>query len=96
MSFPIIWRANTWEVLYALSKMGYGADERLALAWSVLEGKADEMGRYVLDWTPTECTWKVGRKGEPNPWITYYVLLAKQYREVYHKANLMNNIEQQR
>ncbi len=79
-AFPIIWRANIWEILYALSKMGYGNDERLNSAWKELESRADESGRYKLDWTPTECPWKVGERGEVNKWITFYVLLAEKYR----------------
>ena len=79
-SFPIIWRANLWEILYALSKMGYGNDERLQNAWNALESRADGMGRYNLDWTPTQCPWKVGKRGEANKWITFYVMKAEKYR----------------
>jgi len=80
LSFPIIWRANIWEVLLALSKMGYGGDERLQAAWTYLHARADASGRYPLDWTPTECAWKVGLRGEANKWITFYVLLAQKYK----------------
>jgi hypothetical protein len=79
-AFPIIWRANIWEILYALSKMGYGNDERLNSAWNELESRADRIGRYNLDWTPTGCPWKVGKRGEANKWITFYVLLSEKYR----------------
>ncbi len=80
-SFPIIWRTNTWEILYALGKMGHGRDERLQAAWEVLERQADASGRYRLDWTPAQSPWKVGKRGETNKWITLYVLLAKKYRK---------------
>lgn len=80
ISFPITWRANTWEVLYALSKMGYGQDSRLDAAWERLEARADAHGRYPMDWTPTQCPWKVGRRGDPNPWVTFYVLQAESLR----------------
>jgi hypothetical protein len=78
-AFPIIWRANVWEILYALSKMGYGNDTRLHSAWDVLESRKDPEGRWRLDWTPTQCPWKVGKAGEPNKWITFYCMLAKKY-----------------
>lgn len=81
-SFPITWRANDWEVLYALSKMGYGRDERLQAAWTALEHKADAAGRFPLDWTPVQCPWKVGRRGEGNKWITFYVQAARKYAAV--------------
>ncbi|HEX2995088.1 MAG TPA: hypothetical protein VHP14_09690 [Anaerolineales bacterium] len=80
MSFPITWRANSWEVLYALSKMGYGDDERLQAAWTNLESRADTSGRFSLDWTSTQSPWKVGKRGEVNKWITFYVEAAKRYR----------------
>ncbi|HEX2945857.1 MAG TPA: hypothetical protein VHT96_07860 [Clostridia bacterium] len=79
-SFPITWRTNSWEILYALAKMGYGRDERLDAAWDAMDKKRDELGRYILDWTPAQCPWKVGKKGEPNKWITLYCMLAKKYR----------------
>jgi hypothetical protein len=79
LSFPVIWRANSWEVLYALSKMGYGKDPRLDKAWSELEKKAEPDGRFRLDWTPTQCPWKVGKLGEVNKWLTYYVMAARKY-----------------
>ena len=78
-SFPVIWRANVWEILYALAKMGYGRDERLQDAWEVLDSRKDSEGRYRLDWTPTQCPFKVGKAGEPNKWVTLYCLLDKKY-----------------
>jgi hypothetical protein len=80
-SFPITWRANVFEVLYALSKMGYGKDSRLERAWSLLDAKADKNGRYKLDWTPTQSPWKVGKRNEPNKWITLYAYLAHLLKE---------------
>jgi hypothetical protein len=80
-SFPITWRANVFEILYSLSRMGYGNDERLEKAWRHLESKRDEHGRYYLDWTPSQSPWKVGGRGEPNKWITFYSLLAHKYAQ---------------
>ena len=81
LSFPITWRTNLWEVLFALSKMGQGGDARLDSAWSALESRSDDIGRYPLDWTPAQCPWNVGRRDEVNKWITYYVLLARKYAQ---------------
>lgn len=75
-SFPITWRANLFEVLLALSKMGYGRDGRLARAWDLLDSRADKHGRFALDWSPGQSPWKVGRRGEPNKWVTFYAHLA--------------------
>ncbi len=80
-SFPIIWRTNIWEILYGLSKMGYGKDGRLADAWKVMESRRDTDERYLLDWTPSQSPWKAGIRGESNKWITLYCMLAEKYRD---------------
>jgi hypothetical protein len=78
-AFPITWRANLFEVLLALSKMGYGKDSRLARAWNLLHSRADERGRFILDWTPGQSPWKVGERDELNKWITFYAHLAHKF-----------------
>jgi hypothetical protein len=79
-SFPITWRANVFEILLALSRMGYGRDSRLDRAWKVLDSKQDNRGRYFLDWTPRQCPWKVGDRNGPNKWVTFYSYLAHKER----------------
>ncbi len=79
LSFPLIWRANVYEMLYALSKMGYGKDKRLKKAWRLLDSRRDKDGFLPLDWEPSEAPWRVGRRGQPNHWVTYYAELAKKY-----------------
>jgi hypothetical protein len=79
-SFPIIWRANVFEILLALSKMGYGKHNRLERAWNFLDTKADKEGRYVLDWTPEQSPWKVGKRNQTNKWITLYAYLAHKFK----------------
>ena len=91
--FPVIWRTNVWEVLYALAKMGYGRDERLRDAWNVLDSRKDDQGRCRLDWTPAQCPWKVGKAGEPNKWITLYCLLAGKYAEHVSYDRLRGNAD---
>lgn len=85
-SFPIIWRSSFWEPIYALSKMGYGRHPKMQRAWAYLESRLDEMGRLALDFTPAQAPWKVGKRGEPNPWLTLYVQLAMKYRETQPMA----------
>ncbi|MCW4037243.1 MAG: hypothetical protein NWF13_00745 [Candidatus Bathyarchaeota archaeon] len=86
VSFPITWRANVFEVLLALGKMGYGKDSRLERAWNVLEVNRDDEGRYLLDWTPSQSPWKVGKRNEPNKWVTFYAYLARTLYNLEHKA----------
>ena len=78
-SYPVVWRTNVWEVLYALGKMGYGKDERLVDAWQVLDSRRLPDGRQPLDWTPSQSPWKIGKVGEPNKWVTFYATLAAKH-----------------
>jgi hypothetical protein len=80
-SYPITWRANVFEALLALSRMGYGGYTELERAWSILDSKADESGRYVLDWTPQQSPWRVGERNQPNKWVTFYTCLAHSFKE---------------
>jgi hypothetical protein len=80
-SFPVTWRANVFEVLLALSRMGLGGDERLSRAWRHMDLRRDARGRYPLDWNPRQAPWKVGKRGEPNKWVTFYSYLAHKYRK---------------
>lgn len=79
--FPFHYRLGLLEPLYALSKMGYGNHPALAEAWTLLDEKRDEQGRYPLDWKMPKCAFDPGLVGAPNPWITLYAYLALKYRD---------------
>ena len=80
LTFPISWENSLWQPLYALSKMGYGNHPATHRTWQLLESKRDDLGRAPLDFTPSQCPWKVGIRGEANPWLTFYVLLAQKHQ----------------
>jgi hypothetical protein len=80
-SFPITWRTNHFEILYALSKMGYGNHKNLNPAWDLFDLKQTSKGRYLLDWTPNQSPWKVGNRNEINKWVTLYSYLAYKYKK---------------
>ncbi len=79
-SFPIAWRANVFEILLSLGRMGYGKDRRLERAWKLLDVKRDAEGRYLLDWTPRQSPWRIGKRNASNKWITFYAYLAHKCR----------------
>jgi hypothetical protein len=78
--FPFIYYAGLLQILYSLSKMGYGQDSRLEAAWDILEKKKDKNGRFPLERTPAQSPWKVGETGQENKWVTFYAYLALKYR----------------
>ena len=79
--FPFHYRYGVLEPLYALSKMGYGNHADLFEAWEFLEGKKDESGKFILNWTMPKCAFNVGEKGKANKWVTLYAYLSKKYQE---------------
>ena len=50
----------------------------------VTKGKYALVFFYPLDFTPAQSPWKVGKKGEANAWVTFYVLLALKCRDRSH------------
>ena len=63
-------------MLYYLSRMGYGNDPRLKRAWTLLDTKKTIDAKYILEWTPTQSPWKIGKRGIENKWMTLYARLA--------------------
>jgi len=78
--FPFHYRFGVLEPLYALSKMGYGDHAAVRDAWSFLNEKKDETGRYRLDWTLPQCAFSPGKKGQANKWVTLYAYLALKHK----------------
>ncbi len=79
-SFPFTWGTNSWEILLALSKMGYGNDKRLKGAWNYIKEKTNDFSKFILEGSPSKTPYKFGKKGENNEWINFYVLLALKYK----------------
>ena len=87
-SYPITWRASILEILYALSKTGYGDLDNFKRAWQILEAKRDSIGRYLLDWCPSQALLKGGKRNATNKWVTLYALMAKMYKENGHPPSI--------
>lgn len=79
--FPVTWRAGLNDILYALSRLGYGKRMETATAWDLLAKKRGPDGRYVLDWTPAQALLKAGKRGKPSKWVTLYALRALKCRQ---------------
>ena len=84
--FPFIYYTGLLQILYSLSKMGYGNDTRLYAAWEILEKKKFENGRFPLERTPAQSPWKIGEVGKENKWITFYAYLAMKNRDENYLA----------
>ncbi len=78
--FPFTWRFGLIDVLLPLSKMGYGKDTRVQSAWKVLNEHKTKQEEYLLDIDAKCKYWKVGKRGAPNKWITFYANLCLKYK----------------
>ncbi len=66
-------------IMYALSIMGMANHPNCEKAWVILESKKDSDGKFLLDGTLNEPYFNVGKVGNPNKWVTLYVLLSEKY-----------------
>lgn len=65
-------------ILHALSVLGVSGDERCQAGYQYLLNKRNEEGRYLLGKTKTYPSFKVGKPGRVNKWVTLYALMARQ------------------
>ena len=80
-SFPILWRVNVFEILLALSKMGYEKTKDLKELGAICIRKRTKTGDIFWIGLPSNLPWKVGKRNQPNKWITFYANLAQKFKE---------------
>lgn len=66
--------------LYALTVLGAGKSSQCDKAWERLEEKKAEEGKYILGKCKTIPSFKAGKPGKVNKWVTLYALMAKKGR----------------
>jgi hypothetical protein len=67
-------------IMYGLSVLGDANHPACDKAWALLGRKKDIEGKYMLTESFGEPYFNVGTVGQPNKWVTLYVLLAEKYR----------------
>jgi hypothetical protein len=73
--FPVFYVTDLLQIVEALVRLGYGNDPRLANALTLVEGKQDADGRWMLEYDYRGKTWvDFGAKKQPNPWVTLRAL----------------------
>ena len=69
--FPVFYITDLLQVAEALAFLGYAKDPRLASLIQLIFDKADEKGRWDLEYHYNKKTWGTyGEKGKPNKWVT--------------------------
>lgn len=75
--FPVFYVTDLLQIVEALVRLGYGNDPRLANALSLVHGKQDENGRWMLEYDYRGKTWvDFGAKKQSNKWVTLRALTA--------------------
>ena len=69
-------KANMYALMFCV--LGYGNDPRLGEAWSILNGKKNSDGKYMLDGTLIKSYLPKERVGKPGKWLTFYTLLSEK------------------
>jgi len=75
--FPVFYVTDLLQNVEALASVGYGDDPRLARSLELIREKADDAGRWALEYNYAGKTWgDFGPKKQPNKWVTLRALRA--------------------
>ena len=75
--YPIGYVTDVLQILETLVNLGFGDDPRLESAYKLLLSKADEQGRWKMEYSYNGKTWvDVEEKGKPSKWVTLRALYA--------------------
>lgn len=74
-----VMRVGIQNIVEAMSILGYGKIKEMEKAWSILESKKDNDGRYILNGTLTKSYLPKEKINQASKWITLYALLANKY-----------------
>jgi hypothetical protein len=77
-----VMRVGIQNIVEAFCVLGFGKDKRLKGAWEILETKKDKDGKYILNGTLSKSYFPKEKVGRPGKWVTFYVLLAKKYKDL--------------
>ncbi len=77
LGFPVFYVTDILQIIEALGSLGYGRDERLRAAISLVLEQQDEQGRWALGYDYKGKMWvDFGEKKQANRWVTIRVLRA--------------------
>ena len=68
-------------IAYSMSKLGLGNIPEMKTIWDIVKDKPTINGKYMLEREDYKKAILMDKKGQPNKWITFYILLSKKYKE---------------
>ena len=75
LGFPLAYYADVLEVMTVLAQAKHGDHPYVQAGVEWLVGKQDPGGRWKLEQTPGKMWASVGRRGQPNKWVTLRALV---------------------
>lgn len=82
--FPVFYITDILQNVEALVGLGYGKDPRLANALSLVRGKQDTEGRWLMEYDYSGKTWvDFGSRKQPNKWVTLRALRVLKESSYY-------------
>jgi hypothetical protein len=74
-------------IAYSMSKLGLGNIPQMEKVWSLLNNKPTNDGKYILEAAETKKAILMDKPGQPNKWITFYILLCSKYKAMNSNNN---------
>ncbi len=68
-------------IAYSMSKMGLGNIPEMKDVWEIIKNKPTTDGKYHLEAAETKKAILMDKVGQPNKWITFYILLSEKYKD---------------
>jgi hypothetical protein len=68
-------------IAYSMCKLGLGNIPQMNDLWGILNNKPKIDGKYILEAANTKKAILIDKPGQPNKWITLYVLLLQKVRD---------------
>jgi hypothetical protein len=68
-------------ITYAMCRLGLRNIPQMKSVWDILDNKPQIDGKYILEAANTKKAILMDKPGQPNKWVTLYMLLAKKARD---------------
>lgn len=68
-------------IAYSMSKLDLGNIPEMKEVWKLIKNKPSAEGKYILEATETKKAILTDKVGQPNKWITFYILLSEKYKD---------------
>lgn len=80
LSFKSTGPSHILKIAGSMSRLGMGNIPQMKSVWEIINKKPTVDGKYILEVAETKKAILMDKPGQPNKWVTFYVLLAKKHK----------------